>query len=381
MELEFDKEIDAILRGAAGGDAAVPAGDHIDADAASLFAENLLPEPVRAAYMRHFADCTRCRKLLSGVIVISSEAVDEPAVLTAHSVAAVRTETAWYKRLFAMPNLAYLMGGLILVFGGFIAVQVLQNSDSTRAALDVGQVTSSEPGPGGPNLGPETPSAPSSGAANAASSNRSANTTANSAAGFANTNSSAPMIANRPAEDDISRTEEAKKLQLDGLSSGADRPAAAQPPPPPPVSAAKPDDNEKTANDRRDTAAGARLQKEAASTDELKGRAAEAQTMKDGVRPGGPTKSIAGPSRNQQRQFPNSLNSANTAAATRKVGGRSFEYNDGVWYDAAYRGRPTVNVRRGSDDFRKLDEGLRSIAAAISGTIVVVWKNKSYRID
>ena len=56
MELEFDKEIDALLRGTSrGGETEVSTGEHVDPDAAALFAEGLLPEAARAGCIRHFA--------------------------------------------------------------------------------------------------------------------------------------------------------------------------------------------------------------------------------------------------------------------------------------------------------------------------------------
>ena len=65
----------------------------------------------------------------------------------------------------------------------------------------------------------------------------------------------------------------------------------------------------------------------------------------------------------------------------RVVGGRTFEKKQGVWYDVAYSGRPTINVQRGTAEFSRLDGGLRSIANSLSGTIVVVWGAKAYRIQ
>lgn len=380
MDREFDKEIDALLRGSGGGDIGVSVGEHIDADAAALFAENLLPGPARATHVLHFAECARCRKLLSGVIAMNSEAA-EHAVLAAPVVA--EAAGPWYRQLFTMPGLAYVMGGLILVFGGFLALQVLQNKGSQSAVSDVSRVTGSEPSAGGPNLGPETfsaPSAPSN--AGSINGNASTNSAANTSTGFANTNSAAAnMAAVRAANTEVPQTEEAKKVQLDGVTADADKSPTSQPAPPPPAAAAKPPTAEKPGDDRRD-APGLKEKNEAAASDSVAKLSAETQTMKDEGRANGPAKSIAGPSRNQQRQFPNSIGSAsNSAAAVRKVAGKTFEYNDGVWYDAAYRGRPTVNIRRGTEDFRKLDDGLRSIANAITGTVVVVWKEKSYRID
>jgi hypothetical protein len=66
MELDFDKEIDALLRQTARSEQFAAANGsnapaHIDADAISAFAENALPEKTRALYMTHLADCGRCR--------------------------------------------------------------------------------------------------------------------------------------------------------------------------------------------------------------------------------------------------------------------------------------------------------------------------------
>lgn len=66
---------------------------------------------------------------------------------------------------------------------------------------------------------------------------------------------------------------------------------------------------------------------------------------------------------------------------TRTVSGKTFNKRDGAWYDSAYRGQATVNVRRGTDEFKKLDGGLRNIAITLGGTVVVVWKEKTYRIQ
>ncbi len=69
------------------------------------------------------------------------------------------------------------------------------------------------------------------------------------------------------------------------------------------------------------------------------------------------------------------------AASRRSVGGKTFELKQGAWYDAAYAGQKTKNVRRSSEDYRKLDSGLRSIADSIGGTVVIVWNSKAYRIQ
>src|SRR5450432_2844997 len=77
MELEFDKEIDAILRKARDSgvvsDVVSPDG-HLDADTIAAFSESALPERARLAYTQHFADCDGCRKILSRSILMNTEA-------------------------------------------------------------------------------------------------------------------------------------------------------------------------------------------------------------------------------------------------------------------------------------------------------------------
>ena len=36
---------------------------------------------------------------------------------------------------------------------------------------------------------------------------------------------------------------------------------------------------------------------------------------------------------------------------------------------------------RGSDEYKKLDGGLKDIAEKLDGIVIVVWKNKGYRIQ
>jgi len=69
------------------------------------------------------------------------------------------------------------------------------------------------------------------------------------------------------------------------------------------------------------------------------------------------------------------------APETRSVGGRKFKRQGNAWVDSKLKSSMSVRtVGRGSEEFDKLDSGLRSIAKQLSGEIVVVWKGKAYRI-
>ena len=91
MELDFDKEIDAILRNARRDSPAMPDSRHLDVDEISAFAENAMPEKSRSLYAAHMADCDRCRKILSNTLVLNAEAVPVAATsLSAITIAELR---------------------------------------------------------------------------------------------------------------------------------------------------------------------------------------------------------------------------------------------------------------------------------------------------
>ena len=69
----------------------------------------------------------------------------------------------------------------------------------------------------------------------------------------------------------------------------------------------------------------------------------------------------------------------------RTVMGRHFTREGDAWVDTAYEpSRAMVHVARGSDQFRALvadEPGLRTIAEQLNGVVIVVWKNRAYRIQ
>ena len=388
MEVDFDKEIDALLRKAR-HDGPVLVGDaamHLDADEIAAFAENALPEKSRGSYTLHLAECDRCRKILSNLLVMNSEAVPGAAVPGAITIA--ERASPWYRKFFLFPNLAYVMGGLVLIFGGFLAFTVIQRSGMSDGAV-VSQVAESESTRGGPNFQTEAPV-----------DTQSANS--NSAANMA---SATPLITDSnasgmSAERDVAGPNVRESIVTDNAPTSSTDSIAGVPlaaPPPPqdaslaaaprsmavPRPEAKTSDNEAPKEETRNSA----------------GSAATAGPMKDSMlakqRADANVQAQSGPSRNSEQNYYRQLENldkrdqARKRAATedeapagrRVVGGRTFERKQGVWYDIAYQSRPTINVRRGSEEFNRLDGGLRSIANSLSGTIVVVWGAKAYRIQ
>ncbi|MEP6903348.1 MAG: hypothetical protein ABJA66_16590 [Actinomycetota bacterium] len=77
----------------------------------------------------------------------------------------------------------------------------------------------------------------------------------------------------------------------------------------------------------------------------------------------------------------NGRNQKSLSGAMRSVGGKTFNNVGGIWFDSAYSNQKQKTVNRGTSDYQKLDSGLRSIAGQFSGTVILVWKSKAYRIQ
>ena len=400
MELDFDKEIDALLRREAQGEAAFAATDstksaHLDADEIVAFAENALPEKSRQRYVLHFADCGKCRKILSNLIALNAETESEIVHAEEKQIASV--PIPWYRKLFLFPNLAYTLGGLILVFAGIAAFTVLQSVNNS-GNLEVSQVSERQTsgGKGMSSDGDAVPQEvyPNSGgtmASNTMASDTSAMNTSSSAM-----SSNTMMTANSPnfptpaspvltANSNVSAREQADKNLKDGV-------------PKPSQSAKETLDLAKTESQ---SVAGAPLPTPAPSENnfqEMEAVRRQQQNQTQNSIAQNQTQ-IMPDSRNVQRAPSAALRADNnkskkleeakddaaaldkSSVATTGAGGKIFKRQNNVWYDSAYRGQATTNVSRGTKEYKKLDSGLREIAKRVGGTVVIVWKEKAYRIQ
>ncbi len=385
MDFEFDKEIDALLRQTAQGETAFAAANpkskiqnpkllHLGADEISAFAENALPEKTRATYMAHLADCDRCRKTLSNVISLNAESENE--TVQAEEKEIVPAPIPWYRKLFVFPNLAYTLGALVLVFSGIAVLTVLQNSNNLQNA-EVSQV--SESMPNGKGMSSDGDAMPVESYSNSMvnsnmmmSNSTSMNMASNSSASVSNSSISfAPaMTANSNAS---ARRESDKDLKDE---SKADAPQKE------PANSAKTDGS---------VSAGAPLSKE--NNYQVENEAQKQQPVQNSTAQN--QTNIAPGSRNVQRapsatlraeskskKLEDSRNDAREKSnETTTVGGKTFKRTNNAWYDSAYKGQPTINITRGTNEYKKLDSGLRGIAENLGGTVVVVWKEKAYRIQ
>jgi len=379
MELEFDKEMDAILRrsgrGVLVGDKPLDKPKHLDADAIAAFVENAVPAPTRRLYMEHFADCDRCRKLLSSSILMNDSAAT--AAAPAAVIVAAAESIPWYQRFFRTPNLAIAMGALILTFSGVLGYLVLQNRQDTSVAMAPAAEKEIQRGP--------YASEPSAATANAA--NIASNTAANIASAPA-ANAIAPVAgetenkalgrATGPADSGrVSDTEAGKPkfergITLDSVDPVREQPKLSKAAPDPVVTQSAPA-----------IVGGVRADEERKEKDDATALKKSAEAPRPRDLPAAPAKS--GPTRSVgpiQSQTNNQImNQAGEMAVTRAVGGKTFDNRNGAWYDRAYRNQATANYRRGTAEYKKLDTGLRSIADNLGGTVVLVWKDKAYRIN
>lgn len=358
MEFEFDKEIDAILRKARESEfefSENPNSPHLDADEISAFAANALPEKAKMSYTAHLADCARCRKILSNLILLESKA--ETFAASSDAEAEIGTaQTPWYRRVFAMPNLAYAMGALALLFSGLIAFIVLQSSfQSVSEVSQIGEKADTE------NFG----SAPATSSANMAVNT---NAVSNSASVFesntATTANAANVFPSNPAANASSG--ETKTLAKTAPENDPSR-----------------DENKISTTAEKQIenlpTMGRSVKEENKLAEENQARSDDNEVIR---KQEAPKPNVAQPSMSAEADSTSDKKKAasKTAEAT-KVGGKTFRRSNNVWYDTAYKGQSTTNITRGSDEYKKLDSDLQRIAENLAGIIVIVWKEKAYRIQ
>lgn len=396
MELEFDNEIDALMRKEAAGRTITIgeiASPHLDADEIAAFVENAVPTTTRAGFITHFAQCDDCRGTLSHAIALHAEnAAAEPAGVAAP---AVTVAVPWYRKLFLFPNLAYVMGGLVLLFAGFIGLSVLtrnyqsgQSDVSSVRSSDERRAASEAPSAAAPFANSNASVGYSANAASNAANSAMANAPGGLTAVPANATTANTMTVNTPAAaKEIAPAQPGKDLNApDDEDQKKSEPVAAAPPP---------------------------AKAEAYSTDGVSGRQTQdlpllkpAESEKSrraeenkAMQQMSPAPKSKGPSRDRN-EINNARNRNETTtdllsrkrdnagtgrtgsdAGKKQVSGRTFEFRQGVWYDTDYQGQSTINIRRNTDNYRKLDLGLRGIAESFIGTVVTIWNGKAFRIQ
>jgi hypothetical protein len=366
MEFEFDKEIDAILRQARGGEVITSFDSHLDADEISAFAENAIPDAARARFTTHLADCARCRKILSNVITLNSEAETE-AASSAVPAEIAETTVPWYRKFFVFPQLAYAMGALVVLFSGFFGYLILQNLPGAR---EVSYSANSA-----------NKSAPQAAPVSASNSNTTANTSTTA------TNSSAPVSANSTTTTTTNSAPfSAANTNASTTTTTAKKPANTQTDAPlteAPMATPEPkpvpkDEDDKKLAITRNEAQSNQPSPAGAVRDDNKQAKKEYQYKIDGR---SADDALSEEKAKTERSVPENRKQPSKPGETRSIGGKTFNNIGGIWFDSAYGKQKTKNVSRGTSEYLRLDSGLRSIADQLGGTVVILWSGKAYRIQ
>jgi hypothetical protein len=389
MKFEFDKEIDILLRQAAQGKTVFAKTDvdsnHLDADEISAFAENALPEKARRNYVLHLADCDRCRKNLSGLMAINAELGSENIhAVKGDSAEIIAAPVPWYRRLFAVPNLVYAMGALIIIFAGIGVFTVLQNNDLQNSQIS--QVSEKQSGGKGMSSDGETATQEVF-SSNQMSSNTAA-TMSNSASNMAMNSANLPMpsapvmTANSNATANLRR--ESNQISKNALKDDKSSDELAKPNSTPTTfSAGAPPSKPNESNVEVDGVVTETEQPILSQNQSVQNQTTlnQTQIMPDSRNVQRAPMPAAKMRKQDSKAEELKKNAKENSLETTIIGGKNFNRVNNIWTDAAYRGQGTTNISRGTKEYKKLDSGLRGIVENLGGTVIIVWKDKAYRIQ
>ncbi|HEX5707960.1 MAG TPA: zf-HC2 domain-containing protein [Pyrinomonadaceae bacterium] len=437
MKAEFDREIEALLRGqkasARGGSARSPALEeaHLDADELSAYAENALPAAARSRYTAHLADCDDCRRIMTGVALASGAAVAvekraaaanaTPAVVAATGgERASKSLTGWLAALFSPRALRYAVPLLAVALTGVVAYVALRSRDDSRMLAGRSDTQTQRPSAVAPNSAQESPATATTGTADAnanesagGEADRAANAAPQSAAASKDEDASGPHAGERAKEsqstpsavtvDGITSSQPSESAPLAdanksvGATADTAAPVAAAPPPKPSeeeraevaAADARRADNSKREADNYNYSRNAprRVGEDEVPGDmknETKSRA-RPQTnagRSAGVRAERDGGELASRSRRQERSGVEQEGESEPRAS---VAGYQFRRRGGAWVDVRYSSSMSASViGRGSEHFRTLAADfpeLERITSQLSGTVVVILGGRAYRIN
>ena len=388
MKPQPNSEIDLLLRQLSrrnGVPVSEPDEQHLDADELNSYVANALPPAARARYTEHVADCASCRKLVAQL----SAAQGPVTVSETPSVVAPSGWKSFLASFFSPMVLRYAVPALGLIVIGVVGIVVMRRNQSDWVA----QLNNSPSQSAAVNQPEQAPAA--------------------SPQGYYDSDSS---VATKTVEAERARVGEVAKTQVPATAAqvpaekaAAASGAAAEPPPAPKVAApvvqnepAPPADDLSKQKKEQPKAQTETVQVQAGAADTIKrdyDKAADVtvtpgsrvrndiairkagegagnvQSMGRGQAARPPAAKATGTAESKERE---------EAAETRSVAGRRFRKSAGVWIDTEYDSSKSITgVARGSEQYRALvadEPTIRTIAEALEGQIVLVWKGHTYRI-
>jgi len=365
--------------GSDGGDTQSISSDHLDADELNSFAEGLAPAPARARYTEHLAECAACR----GIVVGLTQAAGIANRLEAPEE---NPRAGFWHRLseFLSPKvLGYAIPALVLtaVIGiGFVALKQREGSQfvaqNDREAPAVAQ-NKYDSAPGSAvQPKPTIQSGTESGGTVEPLKEKTTLEDEKLRAG------KGLLKPDADAEKVVPSKDAGQPTEVDSLAGSrpySPEPKAAEAPAPPPViNLEKSGELAKERSEKREDQPVAQNEEYRVQRDDVHGpnrsRSNTASPM-----------SQRGAGVGSGRGLSSDKNKKSADVETRSVMGRHFTREGDAWVDTAYEySQATVRVTRGSDQFRALvadEPGLRTIAAQLDGVVIVVWKNRAYRIQ
>ena len=396
MKRASNNEIDLLLRKLARhetdpakttqGDGGVPAEvavDHLDADELNAYAENAVPTTSRIRYTEHLADCAMCRKLVVELSRSASVSVSYSAVET-KAPSSLKQLLAW---LFSPLVLRYVGPAFAVIAVVAVALVVLQQKRTIDFVAQDQRGSSSSP----VGLKEEKAKAP---ALQDSISEKTATASGEQQSNTRAVTRDAREDSQKAQAVDKETTDDSRKMAKEAPRDEASSIAAEAPPKFAPEPAAAPPPKQPVANEVEADLDVAK-QKKPAAVEEAGSKEGDANSKLDRISASrsGPQKTESLPVAGRSVQGIVSKDGPARVASekrarndedVRSIAGRRFIKKGGVWVDSAYdSSRPTVNLSRGSEQYRALvadEPGIRIIAEQLDGEVIVVWKGRVYRI-
>lgn len=361
MSVEFDKEMDAILRdlGRTGiGERRPPAEPHPEPDEFAAFSAHMMRGADRNNFLLHLSDCARCRQILATQSL--AEVKPEPAVLPSAATASNRRRTLWID-LIRKPAVA--LAAALILFAGLFVIAFLRSSENREVS---GGVDVTKAGSAASSAEPELNSTQP--ANTSAVQNGTPQRTANENLATDYSQSRSTEIAKALEKSQTATPNSAPSVVQNADAASPPATAAAQPPP-------------ENASTERPAVTAAAPPPPAAGTSEN----TNLDQVQDSLKTGEERSSKSVLTKNKvraERQTGTDLRGSEETGNLRRFGGKIFELRGGIWTDSEYRnGEALILLKRESARFRETDRELQATVEAIGTPIIVKWGNKAFRIE
>jgi hypothetical protein len=364
--------------------------EHLDADELNSYAEGVLPAAARLRYSKHLADCDACRGIVVGLT--------RAAGASSHEVLERKDRFGFWRKLGAILSptvMRYAVPALVLIAVVAIGLSSFRLL-STRLRPESALIAQNEPvSPADQGRTKALPSAatvetPQANAKVAQSPAPSDSLLSRNEIPEKQTAGVQPAARSVAADSGlVAPAKDASKAGgIGGLydlrPTYAPEPGAA--PPSPAETKTGETDSLRFANEQPANRAEAERRRDETARNQV----GEEQEPNRAAAPGSSGAPLAagrvfGQATNNRGLDKQAKKSKADDSETRSVSGHQFAREGNTWVDSAYdSSRATTNVARGSEQFRALvadEPGLGAIAQELHGTVIVVWKNRAYRIQ